>query len=203
MKVLAFDPGKDNFAYAVINNQGKCKHYGFVRSFRSLAETKVRRNVADFKADIIGLIEKHNPDVLIFERMQHRPNRGGGAVVEYINIMLGIILGEMSRVAHLYPVSPATWKTHLAGHYGINLKKKEPFTMATQKMQVKAPPGTKRKLKGKMVAVKNVTREVVGVLADQPGYDEAMTPHEGDAIGLGCYAWYKVTGIDIVRRVLS
>ena len=58
MKVLAFDPGKNNFAFAVINSKGKCKHRGFVRSFKSLADTKVRENVRNFKNDILDLIDR-------------------------------------------------------------------------------------------------------------------------------------------------
>ena len=45
---------------------------------------------------------------------------------------------------------------------------------------------------------------MTGILADQKRYEkEALTPHEGDAIGIGCYGWYMLSGIDIVRGVLG
>lgn len=200
MKILAFDPGKENFAWAVLNSKGRCRDHGFVRTATDLSIDHIVDEVERFSIDIEKLIATHTPDFICIERMQHRPKFGGGGVVEYINIMIGLVLAA-ARKYHIRPMIfvSGTWKAHMAKLTGA---KKGQFTMTTQKLTVKAPRGMKRKFLGKMIPVKKTKKLFAGALDGQPGHAE-LSPHEGDAIGIGCYGWYKVTGVNIVGAVLT
>ncbi len=201
MKILAFDPGKDNFAYAVLDKNGKVKEHGFVRTATDLSADKLHDGIGAFIADIEKLLIKHGPDFVAIERMQHRPKFGGGSVVEYINIMIGAVLTLTRQHRYktfAYPA--ATWKAHMKKLF--KWTKGQPFTMQTDKFQVKAPKGTMRKFKGKMVPVKKATVEVRGAVADQPRAAN-LTPHEADAAGIAAYCWYRITKINVVERMLT
>jgi Holliday junction resolvasome RuvABC endonuclease subunit len=212
MKILSLDPGKNHFAWAYINSKGKCAQHGFVRTITTMEFAKICVEIDRFTADIEKLLDRFElggslGHAVVLERMQHRPKFGGGAVVEYMNVMIGIVL-LLARQRKIQPMAapPGTWKKHIRGVY--NLKPKDLFTMSTQKLSVKAPKGMMRKHKGKMVQVKKTTMLVKGVLAGQPGHDDAgggeqLTPHEGDAVAIGCFCWARMTGLDIVRTVLS
>ena len=189
MWIVALDPGKNNFAYAVLVD-GKCRRHGHIRTVTDLHYNSVHDELQRFSHDLDKVLTRHM-QWLAFERMQHRPRMGGGAVVEYINLMLGICMSKaIGREARLYPVAPVTWKSHFIKQFQLDKKR---FSMATQKMSVKQPPGSKTKTK---------TELVDGLLAGQPAAAE-LSPHEGDAIGIGCYVWRQLTGIDIVKTVLT
>lgn len=206
MRLLAFDPGKNHFAFATINNKGKCSSHGFVRTITTMEFTAFPDELTRFASDIRKLIAKHDPKFIAIERMQHRPKFGAGAVTEYINAMIGVIWETARRDGiHIHMQPAHIWKTHLATVFGT---KKGEFTTATQKLSFKAQKGMMRKLKGKMVQQKKIQREVKGVFAGQPGHDdtgkgEQITPHEADAVGIGCYCWYKITGMEIAHKVLT
>lgn len=212
MKILSFDPGKNHFAWAYVNSKSKCNQHGFVRTITTLTFEKLRDELDQFTADVEKLLDRFElgsslGHAVAIERMQHRPKFGGGAVVEYMNVMIGIVFSlARRRGIQIMAVPAGTWKKHVREVY--SLKTADLFTMATQKLTVKAPKGMTRKLKGKMVPVKKTTKLVEGVLAGQPGHDDAgggeqLTPHEGDAVGIGCFCWSRMTGLDIVRTVLS
>lgn len=189
MHVIALDPGKHHFAYAVLTD-GKCLQHGHVRTVTDLHYNSVGDELVRFGHDVDRVVTRHT-QWLAFERMQHRPNMGGGAVVEYINLMLGICIEKaLRRDAQLYPVASVTWKSAIRKQVGVE---KQRFCMATQKMSIPRPPGSKPKTR---------TELVEGVLARQAGAAE-LSPHEGDAIGIGCYVWRQLTGIDIVSQVLT
>lgn len=212
MRILSFDPGKNDFAWAYISSKGKCAQHGFVTTFTTMKFEKLRDELDRFTADITKLLDRFElgsspGHAVSIERMQHRPKFGGGAVVEYMNVMIGIIfILARQRGVQVMAVPPGTWKKHMQKVFGLG--KNDHFTMATQKLTVKAPKGMTRKLKGKLVPVKKTTKLVEGVLAGQAGHDDAgagevITPHEADAIGIGCFCWARMTGIDIVRSVLT
>lgn len=189
MHLVALDPGKNNFAYAVLVD-GKCRSHGHVRTVTNLHYLDVLDELKRFSADIDKVIGRHT-QWLCFERMQHRPNMGGGAVVEYINLMLGLCVSKaLQRNAQVYPVASVTWKSQIRRQFD---RDKQRFCMITQKMSIKQPAGSKPKSK---------TELVEGVVSNQPGA-AALSPHEGDAVGIGCYVWRQLTGIDIVETVLS
>jgi len=206
MKILGFDPGRENFAWAFLKDE-RCHDHGFVQTIGSLSFDDLHDELGRFWRDVERLIVNKKPDLVALERMQHRPKFGGGAVVEYINLMIGAALVLARRNGVRVMLVPAnTWKRHIIKVQGRDPK--APFSMATQRMTIKAPKGAMRKRKGQMVPKKTETIEVHGVLAGQRGHDDTgngqqITPHEADAAGLGCYCWYKMTRVDIVPRVLT
>jgi len=199
MKVLGFDPGKHNFAYAVVRNE-RCVDYGTVRTVDDLGALSCPDQIARFRRDVDKIFRNHrfkgtdpfgDGDVVAFERMQHRPNLGGGAVVEYINLMLGMIVSiAHDKRLRLMPFSAATWKSHYAKMFNYQRGR---FTMSTQKLSIRLPAGSKQKTK---------TELVTGVL-DGQDRAPALNPHEADAVGIACYAWYRATGGEIIRTVMN
>ena len=204
MRILAFDPGKNDFAWAALHKDGRLKARGFIRTITTMTFGELEDELARFCLDIERLLDRHNPDFVAVERMQHRKGKGGGAVDEYINVMIGILLATArTRRIKTMCFPSATWKSAMMKAYG---RKKHDFAMATQKLRIPAPKGATRQLKGKAVKVKTQTVLVQGVLAGQPGHDNAdppLTAHEGDAIGIGCHVWARITGIDPSGHVLT
>lgn len=190
MRVIAFDPGKNHFAYAVIAEQ-RCLQHGHVRTITSLSVRELGDQLLQFRHDVANVLERSGPNGwLAFERMQHRPHMGGGAVVEYINLMIGVALAAAHQAGlHVYPVAPVTWKSHFIRQLNLDRKR---FTMVGQKLTMKLPPGSKAETQRQFVA---------GVL-DSQQQASGLTPHEGDAVGIGCYVWEQLTGIPIVKHVL-
>jgi hypothetical protein len=190
MKILAFDPGKKNFAYALIEDE-RCRDHGMLPTVSTLNSVRYGDELRAFvRAIDQQLARLTDRDFVWLERMQHRPMMGGGAVVEIINVMIGALLTRaVERGIRAYPVAATTWKSHMMRRHGIE---KKMFTMTTQKLRIKQPPGSPTKTKAVLVP---------GLLDGQPGAAE-LTAHEGDAIGIGCYGWWSATAVDIVRRVL-
>ena len=190
MRIVALDPGKQNFAYAVIS-EGRCTDFGHVRTITDLHHERVPDQLTRFRHDINETFGKASPrDWMAFERMQHRPCMGAGAVVEYINLMIGICLAEADeRNFRIYPVAPVTWKRHFIRQLNVDPKR---FSMATQKLTIKLPTGSPQKTKRELVQ---------GVLEGQTRASK-LSPHEGDAIGIGCYVWQQLTGMDVVGQAL-
>ncbi len=185
MEILAFDPGKKNFAFATLID-GRLTGYGHVPTITTLRPEDYHQGVDRFITAVIPLLDRR-PTILTFERMQSRPGFGAGAVVEYINLMIGMILAEAHRRAiKVFPVAPVTWKSHWIKVYGVEKKR---FTMVTQKLSIKQPKGSKTKTKAELVR---------GLLDRQD-----ITPHEGDAIGLAAYCWYRETGVDVLPSLMA
>lgn len=191
MRVIAFDPGKNHFAYAVIAEQ-RCVRHGHVRTITNLNVKELADQLLQFRHDVDNVLARPGPDAWLgFERMQHRPRMGAGAVVEYMNLMIGVLVATAHRAGmHIYPVAPVTWKSHFIRQLGVERAR---FTMVGQKLTMKLPAGSKAKTRREFCA---------GVLDGQARVGN-MTPHEGDAVGIGCYVWEQLTGIPIVKHVLD
>jgi|GEM_PF-4025117 len=191
MRIIALDPGKQNFAYADIRD-GRCVKTGHVRTITDLNHQRVTDQLACFRNDVEAAIEQAGcNDWLAFERMQHRPQLGGGAVVEYINLMIGIAIDiAYDRNISIYPITSRTWKDHFIRQLHIDRKR---FTMATQKLTMKLPPGSKHKTR----------RELVQGVLDGQTRAQPLSPHEADAVGIGCYVWQQLAGVSIVGQVLA
>lgn len=176
MRLLAFDPGKRNFAYAALRD-GKVVTYGTLgETVVSLSQADVQGQVSRFRSTMGQLIRLHagSGGVVAFERMQHRAGLGGGGVVEYINVMLGVALGCIIEAkATPCPVTASQWKGWMKKSQGA-----DPMVMLARK---RAGP--------------------IGVLAEIA--PKRMTPHEADAIGIGCYCWSKATGYDATARLFA
>lgn len=197
MKILAFDPGKNDFAFAAINQKARVCDHGFVRSITTMTPTTLRDEITRFLVDIDKLLDKHEPELVVIERMQHRPHLGGGAVVEYINVMIGMAVAKIfARGCGITLVSASTWKSHMKKIHGIGPK--DLFTMVGQKMTVKLKPDPTdpKAHKTKLVVVPGILDKQL----EDRGIE--IKTHEGDAIGLACYGWWQITKIDIVGHVI-
>lgn len=178
MRILAFDPGKKNFAFALLEDRGVVCH-GHLPTITSMQVEAFQHDAPLFLAATEGLLA-YRPDVVAIERMQHRPGFGGGAVSEYINVMIGMVLALASQHSiETKPTMSQTWKTHWIKAYEVP---RDRFAMATQKLSIRQPKGAKPKTR---------TALVEGLL---DGHD--LTPHEGDAIGIAAYWWWRETGHD-------
>jgi hypothetical protein len=174
MRIIGLDPGKKNFAYAVLDPTGLVTT-GILPTVTTI-DAALGPQVARFLAAYRGAAE--GADIVAFERMQHRPGLGGGGVVEYINLMIGLVCGEAQGAgAALYPVAAQTWKTHWRKLYGLPRGR---FAMADTKLSIRQPKGAARKTK---------TEKVAGVLGAA-----GVSIHEADAIGIAAYCWERQIG---------
>jgi len=184
MKILGLDPGKHNFAYALVDRTGVVA--------TGHLPTVTRFDPNDFETEINTFIDTLEPLILqanlvAAERMQSRPGFGAGQVVELMNLMLGLTWAtcHTHRIA-MYPVMATTWKRHWRTAYGID---KNRFTMVSAKLSIKQPPGSPTKTR---------TEWVEGVLGERD-----LTPHQGDAIGIAAYALYRQTKVNLIDHLRS
>lgn len=135
--VLAFDPGKVNFAWAYSKHSGQkytVLKYGMLKHPVQNAGID---SIRDFSEEITQLIQSL-PEIsyIVVERFQTRP-RGGkrGGLLEYCNLMIGIVM-YISAVANsisTYAVTASTWKSHMKRYYGDNVM--ENWMWATEKFK--------------------------------------------------------------------
>lgn len=176
--MLGLDPGKKNFAWALVSESEILGH-GLLPTITNLTEH--RDQLHRFIAEVTRVLCLAPDTTVVMERMMHRPGLGGYGVVEYINIMNGVVLAVSAQHGiHCRLVSPATWKSHYQREFKIPRGR---FTMTTQKMSIRQPPGSKTKTK---------TELVPGVLGEQE-----YTVHEGDAIGIACYG-HHTRGVNVL-----
>jgi len=135
MKVLAFDPGKNHFAWAVVvldvSGQAQVLHHGFlINVLHTLGDiTDQTSNFCKEFKDIIKQADLDSSvDRIAVERFMHRPGFGKGAVGEFINIQIGMVASTANIPVHLLPSS--LWKNHMKRHYGTNdsLKLFDPYS---------------------------------------------------------------------------
>jgi hypothetical protein len=128
MKILALDPGKINFAFAVMDDR-KVIEAGYIPCIKDLKRAAFEKESKGFRNRYFALLEKHKPDKVVAERFMARPGGNGGAVGEYINIMLGILCTvNSSRGIPTELVTSASWKNYLNSRYGRVESMKEHFT---------------------------------------------------------------------------
>jgi hypothetical protein len=128
MKILALDPGKINFAFAVMEDM-KVLEVGYIPCIKDLKRAAFEKESHGFRNRYFDLLEKHQPDMVVAERFMARPGGTGGAVGEYINIMLGILCTvNSSRGITTELVTSASWKNYLNSRYGRVETMKEHFT---------------------------------------------------------------------------
>jgi len=118
MKVLAFDPGKSNWAWALVEN-GRVRDHGFlqnlIKSFADL-DAKVKLFQSEVR-ELVAKAELSEGDYCALERFMHRPGQGKGAVGEFVNVQIGLLV---SCVPSCYMIPAAVWKNHMTKHYGSN-----------------------------------------------------------------------------------
>lgn len=125
--ILALDPGKTNFGWAVASTQplkdckmvsiaGKALHTltGKFVSLISIEDQRVR-SMDQYISELHGLLSylpsNDLSSYIVFERMIPQPGRGRGAVAEIVNIMIGVTVREADRRGiQMFPVTASQWK---------------------------------------------------------------------------------------------
>lgn len=122
MRIIALDPGKKNFAAAVMEGR-KVIETRYLRPMRSLLWDDFDTEVKAFRDCYFKYITEFNPDCVLAERYMARPGVQQGAIGEYVNIMLGIIgVVNASKGIPTHLVTSAQWKNALCNRYGKHPK---------------------------------------------------------------------------------
>ena len=120
LRVLALDPGKNEFAYCYLIGS-KPKHVGmFKKTMKDMKEQRFMFEVSGFVREYEKFMDGLGKiDFLVIERYMARPGKGGGSVSEAINVMLGIIARYCHRKGiHIIPISSAQWKNRFSKRHG-------------------------------------------------------------------------------------
>jgi hypothetical protein len=118
VRIIALDPGKDNFAAAVMEDR-KVLETRYLVPLKSLLWSDFTGEVKTFRDSYFKFLSEIEPDCVLAERFMARPGVQRGAVGEYINIMLGIVsVINASKGIPTHLVTSAQWKTYLAKRYG-------------------------------------------------------------------------------------
>jgi hypothetical protein len=127
MRIIALDPGKKNFAAAVMEDR-KVLETRYLEPLVSLRWDDFNSESQKFRNHYFDFLSIVNPDCVLAERFMARPGGNGGAVGEYINIMLGIICTvNASKGIPTHLVTSAQWKNYLTSRYGEVTDMKDHF----------------------------------------------------------------------------
>ena len=118
MKIIALDPGKNNFAAAVMNDT-KVLETCYIKPIKSLKWDDFNAESKEFRKNYFEFLIRIDPDCVVAERFMARPGVQQGAVGEYINIMLGIISTiNASKGIPTHLVTSSQWKNYMNSRYG-------------------------------------------------------------------------------------
>ena len=122
MRIIALDPGKKNFAAAVLDGR-KVVETRYLRPVKSLLWDDFTTEVKAFRDCYFEYVTEFEPDCVLAERYMARPGIQQGAIGEYVNIMLGIIgIVNASKGIPTHLVTSAQWKNALNSRYGKHSK---------------------------------------------------------------------------------
>jgi Holliday junction resolvasome RuvABC endonuclease subunit len=121
MIVLALDPGKINFGFAVLDNRDGidlllCGRLG--SSITDVAKD-VMTEAKILERRIQDKIDRFSPDTIICERYMSRGKNSFNN--EVVNIAIGVILSiALKNDIPIQLIGSMTWKNHMQHHYGNN-----------------------------------------------------------------------------------
>jgi len=128
MIIMCLDPGKDNFAYALVFNKGLIKTGMLNNTINSFSEKDHTEKVLKFQKEILSIINKFKIKDIVAERYLVRAGQSKmGASCEFISYMLGFI-SKICREKNidLHLVTPSVWKQFCIKTF--NEKPKTPLT---------------------------------------------------------------------------
>jgi len=124
--VVAFDPGKKNFAYSILSKKGKLLDFNLLGNevsqkeglISNLKEGEIlvkqyKKFVSDLRK-ILKIIKKNDAHfILIYERFIPRGLTKGN-LSEIVSMLIGMLILTMNirRCRKVVPVTAATWKVH-------------------------------------------------------------------------------------------
>lgn len=117
--ILAMDPGKANFAWAALKEDGTVVDTGMLKTpLASLEEPHLSRMARGYRLEVQALLAAHRPARIVVERYEQRQGPGAkgqtGASGEYVNVMIGALLmiGQDPYIP-VTPVPAREWKAWL------------------------------------------------------------------------------------------
>lgn len=116
--ILAFDPGKLNFAWCRLSfNSLESGH--FEHTLTSFKETNdFNKTTRKFHKTVKKMTK--GADFVIFERFMWRRRGGRGNVQELSNVMIGIVVGSAPKDTILLPLTAAQWKNYFNSKLELN-----------------------------------------------------------------------------------
>ena len=119
MRILAGDPGKVNFALAVIDVQGKNIEILGTRMFQKPIQNltlDMRQQVKEFLKEIAAIDKEYGPfDAVSFERFQSRGL--GGNTIEAISLMLGVLCFYFTKKnVPIHVITASQWQNAFNRH---------------------------------------------------------------------------------------
>jgi hypothetical protein len=124
--VLAFDMGKTDMAWAWSYDNKLIDTGLMINTVNDLKSgiflMQVRKFIRELKSIVQRVEAKHGPltDICV-ERYVSRPGKGGGAVSESINVMIGIMAAYCNKHnLYLELILASTWKNHFKRKFGCD-----------------------------------------------------------------------------------
>jgi len=197
MLIAAFDPGKTNFAYAIIDTESnELLKTGMINNtIKSVTtDVKLRNSINEFKREVRRILYglKLTPtDAVILERMQYRPGRGH-APAELVNLMIGVLLHDAANRTQVHLVMPATWKTHYKRVFSYCIGNCK--YCANKKCLVVKKNKRYCSMWKNDSLFKTLLQRMCGI--------EVSTDHEADATCIACYLAGKEEGNDRYIKLL-
>jgi Holliday junction resolvasome RuvABC endonuclease subunit len=172
---MCLDPGKDNFAYAIVCGKGLMKTGMLRNTVNSFSEKEHIEKVKLFQKEILSIVDRFKIDAIVAERYLVRSGQSKmGASCEYISYMLGFISKICrERNIELHLVTPSVWK-----QFCIRTFKENPKTPLT---------------------------ETFGFFGLSKNFSNVpLREHQFDAMGISLY-WYNRMGYDVfdLRKRIS
>lgn len=115
--VLALDPGKEFYAWAVVRGDGTVIDTGMIKNLvDDFSYLHFGRQVAAYTREIQALLSAHTYFAVVAERFQIRGMSTAGETCEFVNLMLGILTAHARMLPYRVNIDlqPATmWKSWL------------------------------------------------------------------------------------------
>lgn len=167
--ILCLDPGKDNFAYAVVSKKKLIDTGMFSNTINSFSENDKCKKVKEFSKEIITLLNEYSVTDVVAERYLVRAGQSKtGASCEFISFMLGYIERLCKeRKIKLHLITPSVWK-----QFCIRTFKEKPKTPLTETF-----------------GFFNLSKNFSNV---------PIREHQFDAMGISLY-WFSKYNVDVFR----
>ena len=119
-RMLSFDPGKANFAFALLTTKPSLEQAALLQCpIGSLKAPEQKQTLEDFTKEISTILHKTKPNMIAIERLPG--GRTGGSRGELVNIMIGILVhvAMTIKIPKIVLVSSGEWKPALRKRYSI------------------------------------------------------------------------------------
>jgi hypothetical protein len=170
--ILAIDPGKTHFAYAIISKKKGIVKTGMIRNvIDDFSKDNLTLQVVRFVRELKRLFIKYPITIIVSERYQVRGRFGGmmGASCEYISYMAGIIGCLFRKRSRIYCITPALWKNYMYKTYDY--------------------------------PTKSSLTEVFGFYGLSKNFSTVpILEHQFDAVGIGVWAANKFWSLDLYKK---